>query len=116
MNKLASFVCLLALLQTSFADTSTTEAKAIQPCREILERTTGPITKQCAAAAIAEDSFLQETHHQVTKYSIYAMKNTATEWRFMILLAEEGAAAAPGEHYMVFVDRVTRKTLVTPGK
>jgi hypothetical protein len=74
-----------------------------------------PVPSKCAAAAIAEGAFLEETQHKVTAYKIYAMRHTDARWYFMILIGDEKSPPAPGGHYMVAVDRATGKVELTPG-
>lgn len=114
MTSRALVSCLLmGLLQPCVAEP--TKAVLIQPCREAIEKS-APIKRECVAAAIAENAFLENTRHTIRKYWISPMQHTVTRWYFMILLGDEKSPPPPGGHYMVSVDRGTGKTEITPGE
>jgi hypothetical protein len=87
----------------------------VRPCPEATKKT-GPVTRECVAAAVAERAFLEETHHDIAAYTIFAMQQTEAIWYFDIALGDERHPSPPGGHYMVAVDRATRKTELIPGK
>ncbi len=87
----------------------------VKPCKINVPVST-PITSECAAAAVAEAAFLENTKHKVAHYSVYPMQHSPTHWYFMIEgLLGKRKMPAPGYQWMVAVERATAKTEVTPG-
>jgi hypothetical protein len=75
-----------------------------------------PIVRECAAAAIAEATFLNYTKHKVAQYSVYPMQHTSTHWSFMIQgWVDEPKQPLPGYNWMVTVEKATGKADLTPG-
>jgi hypothetical protein len=86
----------------------------VRPCAT--ESQAPPIIRQCIAAAIAEDAFLNETHRsRRSGYLITAMKHSPEQWKFMILGSETHPSAA-GSDWMVLVERQSGKVELVPGK
>lgn len=55
-----------------------------------------PIVTELSAQMAAEKAFLQETNHEVAKYSIRPIQHTEARWRFLIEGKKE--FARPGYH------------------
>jgi len=93
-----------------------TETVVVQPCRTA-GAVSFPIATECAAAAVAETAFLEETRHRYTTYMITAIaaEHTPSTWTFLIVLGDKENPPPPGGHYLISVDRATGKTEVTPG-
>lgn len=70
---------------------------------------------ECAAAALAEQAFLEATKHSISKYVVFPMQHEKERWYFMIELGDKETPPPPGGHFMVAVDRATGKTELTPG-
>lgn len=87
----------------------------LRPCEEVL-KLPSPVVNQCAAAAVAERAFREETQRKFSTYTMFAMQQTETRWYFNIELGDAKSPAGPGESYMVAVDRRTGAATVTPGK
>jgi hypothetical protein len=105
-------VCLLGVVQA--CTHRLPKARFIQPCRDASQ--SPPIRDECAAAAIAENAFLEETHHQITTYVISPITRNDSQWHFVILLSDGYTPPADGGHYFVRVDRETGRAEVDPGR
>jgi len=72
------------------------------------------VVSECAAAAIAEATFLEFTKHKVGNYRIFSMEHSDAKWSFMIQGLKKKLPDV-GYHWMVTVDRATGKAELTPG-
>lgn len=111
------FTCMFGLVLCCDASSETGEKQrvvAVKPCASISRSV--PIRRECVAAAIAEDAFLHETHHQKSEYLITTMRHSTTQWKFMILGSDGTHPSAAGGDWMVFVDRSTGKVELIPGR
>jgi hypothetical protein len=114
IRPIAAFVLVVGLASApaqSFAQ-APPKARLITPCADKAQ--TLPITQECVAAALAEKAFLDETHHQNSRYVISPMQHTQAEWHFIILLGDEKHPPPPGGAYMAFIDRRTGKVELIP--
>lgn len=76
-----------------------------------------PITKECVAAAIAEDAFLTETQHKLDRYMISVFRPSSGErWALIIEEGDETRPGATGSHWFVFVDRSSGAIEVVAGR
>jgi hypothetical protein len=87
----------------------------ILPCKEA-SKPLPPVARECVAAAVAEQAFLKETHHEISRYTIFAMSQTDPAWNFDIEIGDEDNPPRPGGQYFVRVGRATAKTTITPGE
>jgi hypothetical protein len=111
-------VVLLAALGHCFAQMPHPQPKA--PLTPVTPCTTAdralPVTRECVAAAMAEEKFLDATRHLQKRYLILPMHHSPDDWRFMIELGDETQPPRLGAHWMVAVDRRTGRVTLTPGK
>jgi hypothetical protein len=98
----------LVVLEASAAD----PARIVKPCAEKLS-STGVVKHECAAAALAEQSFRTRFGSQVPVFIILAMHHTTDNWVFLVSAGNEQRPPAPGEDWMVLVNRNTREVEVT---
>ena len=112
-------VCILLMFSVSCSGAGdageSNQFGLIKPCREMSR--TPPVSKECAAAAIAEEAFLRHTEYRVPLYTIRTFEHSAAEWRFIV---EWGDAGHPpprtGLFWWISVDRTTGKVALEDGR
>ena len=72
-----------------------------------------PIRTEKEAQAIAEQAFLENTHHKIKEYSIHPGRHTSKLWIFVFM--GEKQFLAPGNNWGVTVNRSTGATEFTEG-
>ena len=99
---------------TARAVCETPKSVEVRPCREIPR--SPPITRECVAAAIAEEAFLETTHRQIALYRIYSVSPSPSRWRLIVEEGDENHPPPEGAHWFIFVDRSTERIEVQAGR
>src|SRR6266487_4363315 len=96
---------LLCLALPGACEAAQNKSAPITPCTGQVEV---PVTKECAAAAVAESKFLEFTKHKVVQYSIYPFEHSSDSWYFIIQgWVGKPKQPLPGYNWLVSVDRAT---------
>jgi hypothetical protein len=77
----------------------------VTPCPSVSR--SPPIDAECVAAAIAEESFLQQTHHQIGQYLIVSSEHTKARWKFVIEETNGTLPPPDGHHWFVSITKST---------
>ncbi len=75
-----------------------------------------PITRECVAAAIAEEAFLKVTRHKIERYMVFSHRSTGPRWRIVIEEGDQTHPGPDGSHWFVYVDRASGAVEVVEGR
>ena len=104
------------LLRSGFAtETEHEKAVRVSACPAVSQ--VPPVTRECVAAAIAEDAFLKVTQHKIDRYMISVFRpSSAQRWALIIEQGDETHPGPDGSHWFVFVVRSSGAAEVVAGR